>query len=229
MRGPDGTLIYLVSRDAPGFTFWQDDFHLLPDASESAGLVAIDHMAIALQAGRMDTYILFWRALFGLEPQPVWDLPDPYGLIQSRAMVSGNGALRLTFNVSEARDTVTNRFVSMFAGAGVHHIAFAATDAAIAVDRVNRSGAPLLAIPANYYEDVSARLGLDDATTSELERLRLLYDRDALGEFRHTYTDAFQHRFFFEIVERKVGYAGFGAANAAVRMAIQARQNSARV
>jgi 4-hydroxyphenylpyruvate dioxygenase len=229
VRGPDGTLIYLVGRDAPGFSFWQDDFHLLPDASESAGLVAIDHMATALQAGRMDTYILFWRALFGLEPQPVWDLPDPYGLIQSRAMVSSNGALRLTFNVSEARDTVTNRFVSMFAGAGVHHIAFAATDAAIAVDRMNRSSAPLLAIPANYYEDVSARLGLDDVTTTALERLGLLYDKDALGEFRHAYTDAFQHRFFFEIVERKGGYAGFGAANAAVRMAIQARQSPARV
>ena len=228
VRGPDGTLIYLVGRDSSWSNFWNEDFHPLPTEPETAGLDAIDHLAIALPAGRMDTYILFWRALFGLEPQPVWDLPDPYGLIQSRAMVNRTGTLRLTFNVSEARDTVTNRFVSTFAGAGVHHIAFATTDAALAVDRLERSEAPKLAIPRSYYEDVSARLGLDDAATVELERLGLLYDRDAVGEFRHTYTDSFQDRFFFEIVERRDGYTGFGAANAAVRMAIQARLHPAR-
>jgi 4-hydroxyphenylpyruvate dioxygenase len=229
VRGPDGTLIYLVGRDASWSSFWNEDFHPLPTEPETAGLDTIDHLAIALPAGRMDTYILFWRALFGLEPQPVWDLPDPYGLIQSRAMVNRTGTLRLTFNVSEARETVTNRFVSTFAGAGVHHIAFATTDAALAVDRLARAQAPKLAIPKSYYEDVSARLGLDDTTTAELERLGLLYDRDATGEFRHIYTDSFQDRFFFEIVERRDGYAGFGAANAAVRMAIQARLHPARI
>ena len=60
--------------------------------------------------------------------------------------------------------------------------------------------------------------------TAELERLGLLYDRDAQGEFRHTYTETFHDRFFFEITERRDGYAGFGAANAAVRMAAQARR-----
>jgi 4-hydroxyphenylpyruvate dioxygenase len=228
VRGPDGTLIYLVGRDASWSTFWNEDFHPLPTEPDTAGLDTIDHLAIALPAGRMDTYILFWRALFGLEPQPVWDLPDPYGLIQSRAMVNRTGTLRLTFNVSEARETVTNRFVSTFAGAGVHHIAFATADAAVAVDRLERAEAPKLAIPDSYYKDVSARLGLEDALTAELERLGLLYDRDAVGEFQHTYTDSFQERFFFEIVERRDGYAGFGAANAAVRMAIQARLHPAR-
>jgi len=50
-----------------------------------------------------------------------------------------------------------------------------------------------------------------------------LYDRDAHGEFYHAYTQPFHDRFFFEVVERCRGYAGFGAANAAVRMAAQAR------
>ena len=233
VRGPDGTLIYLVGGDASWLGFWQEDFLPLPAPPETvqhedAGLESIDHLAIALPAGRMDTYILFWRALFGLEPQPIWDLPDPYGLIQSRAMVSRTGALRLTFNASEARETVTNRFVSTFAGAGVHHIAFAAADAAHAVERLDRAGTPRLAVPASYYEDVSARLGLDDDATAGLARAGLLYDRDALGEFRHAYTDSFEDRFFFEIIERGNGYAGFGAANAAVRMAIQARLHPAR-
>ena len=67
---------------------------------------AIDHLAFALPAWQLDTHVLFWRSLFGLSPQPLFDLPDPFGLIQSRAMVNESGTLRLIFNVSEAQNTV---------------------------------------------------------------------------------------------------------------------------
>ena len=133
-------------------------------------------------------------------------------------MANAAGTLRLTFNTSDARETAPNRFVSTFAGAGVQHIALAAPNVAVAVEHAAAAGMPLLSIPPNYYEDVAARIDLDDATLAAGERLGLLFDRDAGGEFRHAYTDTFQHRFFFELVQRD-GYAGFGAANAPVRVA----------
>ncbi len=52
----------------------------------------------------------------------------------------------------------------------------------------------------------------------------ILYDRDGEAEFLQVYTHVFAQRFFFEIVERRGGYAGFGAVNAAVRLASQARE-----
>jgi len=172
VRRPDGTLIYLVGPEIAGQSFWHDDFHLTPleavpdelsaNELDAIGLDAIDHLALALPAVRMDTYLLFWRSLFGLEPQPAWGLPNPYGLIQSRAMVDRTGTLRLTFNISEARETATNRLVSAFAGAGVHHIAFSTANCTRTVARIRDAGTPTIAIPANYYEDVAARLGLDD-------------------------------------------------------------------
>ena len=36
VRGPDGTLIYLVGRDAPGADFWHADFHLIDAPGEGA-------------------------------------------------------------------------------------------------------------------------------------------------------------------------------------------------
>ena len=42
-------------------------------------------------------------------------------------------------------------------------------------------------------------------------------------QFSDAYTRAFDHRFFFEFVERR-SYDGFGAVNASVRMAAQAMQ-----
>ena len=54
----------------------------------------------------------------------------------------------------------------------------------------------------------------------------LLYDQAEDGRFRHAYTDTFEERFFFEIVQRDGGYAGFGAANAGVRSAAQVRRHA---
>ncbi len=155
VRGPDGTLIYLAER---GQAFWEEDFELLVDAPGEAGLERVDHLALALPAWQMDTYVLFWRALFGLVPQPVFDLPDPFGLIQSRAMVNASGTLRLTFNISEAQDTVTNRFVSAFHGAGVHHIALGTRDAARSLRALQAEEAPTLADPAELLRGPAGAL-----------------------------------------------------------------------
>ena len=79
---------------------------------------------------------------------------------------------------------------------------------------------PLLAIPDNYYDDLDARFDLDPGLLATLRSLGLLYDRDAEGEFLHFYT-ATVGRVFFEVVERRGGYDGYGAANAPVRLAAQ--------
>ncbi len=50
----------------------------------------------------------------------------------------------------------------------------------------------------------------------------ILYDRDEGGEYLQAYTQSFGDLFFVEIVERR-GYRGFGAINAQIRLAAQAR------
>ncbi len=225
VRAPDGTLIYLLQPETGGRSFWDDDFEPLPGSGEPADLSGIDHVVLALPAGRMATYVLFWRALFGLVPQPQLETSDPYGLVQSRALVGSGGRVRLVLNASESRATATGRFVSAYAGAGVHHVAFATSDVVHTAEEFETRRASLLAMPVNYYDDLSARWGLDDATLAALQRHGLLYDRDGAGEFWHLYTEAFHDRFFFEAVQRGGDYAGFGAANAPVRAAAQARQH----
>jgi 4-hydroxyphenylpyruvate dioxygenase len=227
VRGPDGTLIHLVEPDPSGRSIFDDDFHLEPGSDAGAGLLSVDHIAHALPHGRMEGFVLFWRAVFGFVPQPLWELPDPHGLVRSRAMISPEGSIRLPLNISESRETATGRFISASSGAGVHHVAFASDDIAASVGSVSAHGARMLAIPANYYDDLAARHGLSDEELERLRALNLLYDRDDYGSFVHAYTDTFHDRFFFEIVERR-GYRGFGAINAAVRMAAQAQRRGIR-
>ncbi len=235
LRAPDGTLIYLVNDDPAGDdpagrSLWEDDFHMLPggeDEGDHGTMSGIDHVAQALPFGRLDSFVLFYRAVFGFLPDSLWELPDPYGLIRSRALVSpgataGRG-VRLPLNISESRRTATGRFVGATAGAGVHHIAFSSPDIGPLVEAGLAAGVPFLPIPANYYDDLAVKHPLDDDALAALKRRELLYDRDEEGEFLHAYTDSFGDRFFFEVVERRGGYRQFGAVNASVRMAVQAQ------
>ena len=214
-----------MQSDPSGRSIWEDDFELRdrgPDQGD-AGLDAVDHIAQALPFGRMDTYVLFWRALFGLQPEQQWVSPDPYGLIQSKAMISPERSVRLSLNVSEEpRDRAGALGFVLLRGWGASR-RFRDRRLLRTAEALKRLGAPLLPVPANYYDDLSARLGLDDALLADLQRLGLLYDRDEHGEFLHAYTDAFEGRFFLEAVQRS-GYQGFGVANAAVRMASQAKR-----
>jgi 4-hydroxyphenylpyruvate dioxygenase len=58
-----------------------------------------------------------------------------------------------------------------------------------------------------------------------MRELGVLYDRDPHGgEFFHFYTAMLGRRLFFEIVQRRGGYDGYGAPNTAVRMAAQLHQ-----
>ena len=227
VRAPNGTLVHLVQHESAGRPFWESDFDLAPGDDGPVGLLDIDHMVQALPAGRMDGFVLFWRGVFGLAPQPQLETADPYGLVRSRALVSPGGAVRLVLNASENDGTATGRFVMSTAGAGVHHVALSTANLRRSAVALEASGALLLPMTDNYYDDLAARWNLDDAAMKEVQGHGLMYDSDGAGEFWHLYTDAFHERFFFEVVQRRGGYAGFGAANAPVRAAAQARQHPA--
>ena len=51
--------------------------------------------------------------------------------------------------------------------------------------------------------------------------LGVLYDAGERGELLHFYTAMAGSSLFFEVLERRGGYDGYGAANSPVRMAAQ--------
>ena len=227
VRAPDGSLIYLVEPADPGKSIYDSDFKVDPQAVAGGGLQRIDHMAMALPADSLDSWVLFYKSLRDFEADDEVVLPDPYGLVKSRALRSRCSTVRLPLNISENRNTAISHALSSYRGSGVHHIAFSCDDIFAEVRRAKDAGVPLLDIPLNYYDDLAARFDFEDEFLSELAYFNVLYDRDAQGgEFFHVYTESFDDRFFFEILQRKNGYVGYGAANVAVRLAAMAKSRS---
>jgi len=106
------------------------------------------------------------------------------------------------------------------------HVAFRCEDVLSVARSMREHGVDPLPIPDNYYDDLDARLELEPGLLAELRELDVLVDRDARGgTFLHCYTPAVG-RVFFEVVERRGGYDGYGAADAPVRMAAQRRAGS---
>jgi 4-hydroxyphenylpyruvate dioxygenase len=85
-------------------------------------------------------------------------------------------------------------------------------------------GAPLLPVPDNYYDDLLARYDIDASLLAAMRELGIFYDREAAGgELLHLYLTPFDDRFHFELVERRGGYAGYGAPNSPFRLAAMAQ------
>ncbi|AZD24647.1 4-hydroxyphenylpyruvate dioxygenase [Pseudomonas chlororaphis subsp. aurantiaca] len=229
VRELDGSLIYLVDQEQGG-NLYDTDFNMFPGVVAKGGLKRIDHMAMALPADNLDSWVLFYKSLLDFTADDEVVLPDPYGLVKSRALRSRCSTIRLPLNISENRKTAISHALSSYGGSGVHHIAFDCDDIFAEVSRAKEAGVPLLDIPLNYYDDLAARFDFDDEFLSELAYYNVLYDRDAQGgELFHVYTEPFEGRFFFEIIQRKNGYVGYGAANVAVRLAAMAKSRSGGV
>ncbi|MBO2463568.1 bifunctional sugar phosphate isomerase/epimerase/4-hydroxyphenylpyruvate dioxygenase family protein [Actinomadura violacea] len=215
VAAPDGTEVFFCRTARPDHPSWIDDFSEDRRSAGSAGEIThIDHVALTQPWHHFDEASLFYRSVLGLRPHESLELPDPYGLMRSRAVSTEDGAVRVALNVAN---------VSAYDGShdlAWQHIAFASRDIVATARRFRAAGASMLSIPENYYDDLVARYDLGPERHRLLRELNLLYDRDEQGEFLHFYTGT-TGRVFFEIVQRIGGYRGYGAVNAPVRLAAQ--------
>ncbi|MGF6228018.1 4-hydroxyphenylpyruvate dioxygenase [Inquilinus ginsengisoli] len=223
IRGVGGSLIYLVDSGSDLARWREVDFVPVEDPAPEAGLARIDHLSQSMQYDEMLSWLLFYGAIFDLAKTPELEIPDPAGLVRSQVVQNAEGTLRIVLNASQSHRTLSARFLSEFFGSGIQHIALETDDIFAAAARMRQAGVEFLPIPANYYDDVEARFGLEPDLLDRLREAGILYDRDGGGgEFFQLYTTSFADRFFFEIVQRRF-YAGFGAANAPIRLAAQTR------
>lgn len=223
VQGVGGSQLYLMEAGSQS-RIWDTEFVPIQSApvSADAGPLRIDHVAQTMQYEEMLSWLLYYVSVFDVTKAPLVQIADPLGLVQSQAIESPEGGLRITLNGSASSHTLSARFLQGFHGAGVQHIALASADIFASARRLRELGLAMLPIPPNYYEDLAARFGLEETLLAQLAELNILYDRDTDGEYFHLVSRAFAKRFFFEVVERR-GYRAYGASNAAIRLAAQSR------
>ncbi|THF47756.1 bifunctional sugar phosphate isomerase/epimerase/4-hydroxyphenylpyruvate dioxygenase family protein [Allorhizobium terrae] len=226
IEGVGSGVIYFLDETPELASVWQSEFE--PVSSNptpvGVGLKRFDHLAQTTRYDEMPTWLLFYSAIFNVNRTPMVDVVDPGGLVRSQAIESvEQGCFRLTMNGAENRKTFAGKFLAEGFGSGIQHLAFTTDDIFATADALKARGFQALPISRNYYDDLEARFGLDPDFADRLRDNAILYDRDDKGEYFQIYSRTYGEGLFFEIVERRGHYAGYGAPNAPFRIAAQRR------
>ena len=223
IKGVGGSVVHFIDEKSDLHRVWDIEFDPVPKttAPQPAGLRRIDHVAQTMRYQEMQSWLTYYLSTFDMKKADVVDVIDPSGLVLSQALSSPEGEVRLNLNGAGERQTFAGAFLSKGFGAGVQHIAFASDDIFETSAQLESAGFDRLKIPANYYDDLRVRFDLDGTRLDALRSGNILYDRDGRGEYFQIYSAAFWGGFFFEIVERRGGYDGYGARNAPIRLAAQ--------
>ena len=223
IRGVGGGIIYFIDDRTELGRVWEIEFEPTGSAASAAGLSSVDHLAQTMNYEEMLTWVLFYTSIFRARKLPMVDVVDPGGLVRSQVIENAGGTLRLTLNGADNRKTLAGHFVAETFGSGVQHLAFASDDIFATSAAFARHGFAPLPISQNYYDDLDARFGLDADLLERLKAGNILYDRDEGGEYFQIFSRTFGEGFFFEAVERRGDYRGYGAPNAPFRIAAQKR------
>jgi 4-hydroxyphenylpyruvate dioxygenase len=223
IRGIGGSVLHFLDAKNDLARVWEIEFERVAGEDRGVGLVGIDHIAQSMRYEEMLTWILFYTTIFETAKTPMVDVIDPAGLVRSQVIESPDGGFRVTLNGAENARTLAGHFLAESFGSAVQHIAFRTEDIFETAAALASNGFETLEISPNYYADLGARLGLEPAMVERLKAAHILYDRDDGGAYFQLYSRTWGEGFFFEIVERRGGYGGYGAVNAPFRIAAQKR------
>lgn len=223
IKGVGGNVVHFIDEKSDLHRVWDIEFDAAPKAAATppAGLRRVDHVAQTMRYQEMQSWLTYYTSTFEMEKSRIVDVADPSGVVLSQAISSPEGEVRLNLNGAGERRTFAGAFLADRFGAGVQHIAFLTDDIFETSDALTEAGFERLAISSNYYADLKAAFGLEDELVARLLAGNILYDRDGASEYFQIYSVPIFEGFFFEVVERRGGYQGYGARNASIRLAAQ--------
>lgn len=200
----------------PGLAGWTRGFGAAEDSAARLGCgpsarAGFDHVGFAESRDAFEATALLLESALRLERAAPQDVATLRGLVTAQALESPRRGTRWVLDLLPP---------ALGSAAFPDRLALRVPDALAAARAARDAGVEPLAIPANYYADLAARFGLSEAVLGRWRELGILYDRDAGGELLHFCTPTVGG-LAFDVLERVGDYAGWGGADAAVRLAAQ--------
>ncbi|MCP2336763.1 4-hydroxyphenylpyruvate dioxygenase [Actinomadura rupiterrae] len=180
---------------------------------------AIDHCVGNVE--RMDEWADFYHRVMGFTDMAEFvgdDIATEYSALMSKVVADGTRKVKFPLNepAESRRKSQIEEYLEFYGGPGVQHIALATGDILASVDAMKAAGLEFLETPDSYYEDpeLRERIGTVRVPVEELQKRKILVDRDEDGYLLQIFTKPVQDRptVFFELIERH-GSLGFGKGN----------------
>ncbi|MBV9446272.1 MAG: 4-hydroxyphenylpyruvate dioxygenase [Streptosporangiaceae bacterium] len=217
-----GDLVYrLVERRGSGAQFQPGPIEMAPSAKTGTWadddlLQVIDHLAVCVPAGELDSTIAFHEQVFGFTVT----FGEYIGIgkqgMMSKVVQNASGGVTFTIlepDLSRQAGQVDD-FLAWHDGAGVQHVAFLTHDIVRAVRTCMDRGVEFAQTPSSYYDMLALRLGATDIIIEALRPLGILVDRDHWGQMYQIFAKSTHIRrtYFLELIDRH-GARTFGTSN----------------
>jgi 4-hydroxyphenylpyruvate dioxygenase len=183
------------------------------------GLTLLDHVVGNVELGRMNDWVEFYERVFGMTNIVHFgddQIQTEYSALMSKVMADGSGKIKFPINepAEGKRKSQIEEYLDYNGSAGVQHIALQSDDIVGTVVALRERGIQFLDTPDAYYEEVQGRVGEIAQDYGDLQRLKILADRDEDGYLLQIFTKTAQDRptVFFEVIERH-GATTFGEGN----------------
>ena len=183
------------------------------------GLRAIDHVVGNVPAGQMERWTAYYEQVMGLSQFRHFsdeEIATADTSLASKVLWDDQGRIKLPINEpgDGPKRSQIEEFLDAYAGAGVQHLALETSDIIGTVRAMRQRGVGFLDVPAEYYDQLPARVGDVAEPWEELAELGILVDRDGAGYLLQIFTEPVQDRptMFYEIIQRE-GATGFGTGN----------------
>lgn len=182
---------------------------------------ALDHVVGNVELGKMDHWVEFYNNVMGFVNMAEFvgdDIATDYSALMSKVVANGNHRVKFPLNepaIAKKKSQI-EEYLDFYQGPGAQHLALATNDILGTVDYLRAEGVEFLDTPDAYYEDdeLRARIGEVRVPIEELQRRKILVDRDEDGYLLQIFTKPLGDRptVFFELIERH-GSLGFGKGN----------------
>ncbi len=196
----------------------------------SIGIAEIDHIAICVEAGELESYSKFYSDLMDFHESYRMDISGVFNGMNSRVLEDKTGNIKFTIcePASSQFKSQIDEYIKFNGGSGVQHIAFLTNNIVKTVQALLNNGMRFLNQPDTYYEMLEGRIGEIDEDIAVLRNLNVLADRDQDGYLLQAFTQLVQDRptFFLEVIQRN-GTRSFGQGNVkALFEAVQREQSN---
>jgi 4-hydroxymandelate synthase len=187
----------------------------------------IDHTAVCVPAGELDSTVAFHEQVFGFRIifQEYIEVGDQ-GMM-SKVVQSPSGGVTFTIIQPDLsrRPGQIDDFLAWHDGAGVQHVAFLTDDIVRAVRTLAVRGVEFAVTPSGYYDMLPERLGATDIPVEALRPLGILVDRDHWGQMYQIFAKSTHIRrtYFLELIDRH-GARTFGTSNIPALYAAKERE-----
>ena len=226
-----GDVVYrLVERHGEPARFQPGVIEMEPGAGAGADgdlLRIIDHVAVCVPAGELDSTVAFHERVFGFTVifGEYIELGDQG--VASKVVQSPSGGVTFTIlepDISRQAGQIDD-FLAWHDGAGVQHVAFGTSDIVAAVRAITGRGVEFAVTPPSYYDMLPARLGTAGVPVEALRPLGILVDRDHWGQMYQIFAKSTHIRrtYFLELIERR-GARTFGTSNIPALYAAKERE-----